>query len=202
MEQAEQIDEAFRRLRTTEASVQSVAESANRFSSARLNLRGWLETALQRLQSSDVAMGIHVSAAGGGGRAGAIAALIGLCLSGGVAGTYCVTTALLPDEKTVVRAEPERKAKRAKRERDQAKLKQLPNPASRAAQPTPTPRPVRHTTPPARKTPQPNAQSHQRAPISPAQANTQDFSFEQQPADPGPVTPAATPSTGEGEFEP
>ena len=202
MDQAEKLDEAFRRLHTSEASVQSAAESASRFSGARLNLRGWLETALQRLQSSDVAMGIHLSSSGGGGRAGAIAALIGLCLSGGVAGTYCVTTVLLPDEKPVVRAEPERKAKRAKRQREQARLKQLPNPASRAAQPTPTPRPVRHTTPPARKTPQPNAQSHQRAPISPAQASTQDFSFEQQSADPAPVTPAAAPSTGGGEFEP
>ena len=37
--------------------------------------------------------------------------------------------------------------------------------------------------------------------VVPAQAGTQDFSFEQT-ADPAPAAPAAAPATGGGEFEP
>jgi hypothetical protein len=67
-------------------------------------------------------------------------------------------------------------------------------------QPTSTPQRVRQT---ASQRQKPKPQPHEQAPISPAQASTQELSFEeQQPADPGPVTPAAAPSTGGGEFEP
>jgi hypothetical protein len=165
-------------------------------SGARVHLRGWLEAALQRLQSSDLAIGVHAATSGGGGRISAIAALIGICVSGAGAGTYCVATALLPDTKPAIHAA----ARKAQRD---ARLKRLPNPASEAATPTPTPaptraRPVRHKTPKTPKTPK----SHEQTPISPAQASTQDFSFEQTAANPGPSQPAAAPATGGSEFEP
>ena len=108
MERAEYLDEAFRRLNAGEAAVQplapSVAEGVERISSARPNLRGWVEAALQRLQSSDLAIGVHAATSGGGGRVASIAALIGVCVSGVGAGTYCVATALLPDPKPAIHA--------------------------------------------------------------------------------------------------
>ena len=202
MEHQEELDELFRRLNSGEAAVQplapSVAEGVGRLSTARVNLRGWLETALQRLHSSDLAISVHAASNGGGGRITSIAALIGICVSGVGAGTYCVATALLPDPKPAIRSE----SKVAKRKATAKKLVRLPAPASQAAvrTPTPTSAPVRtaRRTP---RTPRTTPKSHEQAPISPAQASTQDFSFEQT-ADPTPVTPAAAPSTGGGEFEP
>ena len=91
MQRAEQLDEAFRQLHSVDP---STVEGA-RASTARLNLRGWVEAALQRLQSTDVALGVHAAASSGGGRVASIAALIGVCVSGVGAGTYCVATALL-----------------------------------------------------------------------------------------------------------
>ena len=199
MEHQEKVDELFRRLNAGEAAVQpmapSVAEGVGRLSTVRINLRGWVETALQRLQSSDLAIGVHAASTGGGGRITSIAALIGICVSGVGAGTYCVATALLPDPKPPIRSE----SKATKRKATEKKLVRLPEPASQAAVRTPTPTPVRtqRTSRTAKTTPK----SHAQAPISPAQAATQDFSFEQT-ADPAPVTPAAAPSTGGGEFEP
>ena len=49
---------------------------------------------LQRLPSPDLAAGVQL-ASSGGGRGPAVAALLGLCLSGG-AGTYCLATGALP----------------------------------------------------------------------------------------------------------
>ena len=116
LEEAEKLDEAFRRLNGGEAALQpvapSVAEHVGRVTTVRVNLRGWLETGLQRLQSSDVALGIHTAASGGGGRVASVAALIGICVSGVGAGTYCVATALLPDPKPAVRSEAKPPAKR------------------------------------------------------------------------------------------
>ena len=205
MEQSEHVEEVIRRLNSGEAAVQpvapSVAETATRLSSARVNLRGWVEVALQRLQSSAVALSVHAATSGGGGRITSIAALIGVCVSGVGAGTYCVATALFPDPKPAIRAEakpaPKRKPQR------EARLARLPSPAGQAvrATPTPTPRPVRKPRPASHTTTKSTSATHQQAPISPAQASTQDFSFEQT-ADPAPVTPAAAPSTGGGEFEP
>jgi hypothetical protein len=203
MDRQEEVDELFRRLNAGESAVQpvapAVAEGVGRVSTLRINLREFVEIALQRLQSSDLAMGIHAASTGGGGRITSIAALIGICVSGVGAGTYCVATALLPDPKPAIT----REVKTAKGKATEKKLVRLPAPASQAAirTPTPTPRPtetVRHTTRPAAKS---TPKSHEQAPISAAQAGTQDFSFEQT-ADPAPVAPAAAPATGGGEFEP
>ena len=112
MQRAEELDEAFRQLHTVEPSTVTHA------STARLNLRGWVEAALQRLQSNDVVLGVHTAASSGGGRVASIAALIGICVSGVGAGTYCVATALLPDPKPAIRAEAKpHKAKSVKRKK-------------------------------------------------------------------------------------
>jgi RNA polymerase sigma factor (sigma-70 family) len=192
MQKAEQLDEAFRQLHAVEPSTVTHA------STTRLNLRGWVEAALQRLQSNDVVLGVHAAASSGGGRVASIAALIGVCVSGVGAGTYCVATALLPDPKPAIRAEAKPSAKRKAVAAERA-AKRLPSPASRAVTPNPTPAPTR--APRRVRTKHVAAPSHTQAPISPAQAGTQDFSFEQSAA-PGPVTPAAAPSTGGSEFEP
>ena len=148
MEQAEKVDEALRRLHTSETSVQSVAESASRYSGARLNLRGSLETALQRLQSSDVAMTAHAATSGGGGRITSIAALVGVCVSGVGAGTYCVATALLPDPKPAIRVATKPPSKQAKQSPSRVRPAHAPSkpPSARLARlgstPTPTPTPA------------------------------------------------------------
>jgi RNA polymerase sigma factor (sigma-70 family) len=200
MEHQHQVEDALRRIDGGEAAVQpvapSVAEGVGRLSTVRINVRGWLETALHRLQSSDIAMGLHTASTSGGGRITSIAALIGVCVSGVGAGTYCVATALLPEPKPPIHSE----AKLAKHKAAEKNVARVSAPASRSLAPTPTPSPVRtvrHTSPRAHRAPK----SHERAPISPAQAGTQDFSFEQAAA-PAPATPAAAPSTGGGEFEP
>ena len=193
MQKSEQLDEAFRQLHAVEPSTVTHA------STTRLNLRGWLEAALQRLQSNDVVLGVHAAASSGGGRVASIAALIGVCVSGVGAGTYCVATALLPDPKPAIRAEAKPSAERKTAAAAERAAKRLPSPASRAVTPTPTPAPTR--APRRVRTKHVAASSHTQPPISPAQAGTQDFSFEQSAA-PGPVTPAAAPSTGGSEFEP
>ena len=85
--------------------MRSSRQPSTHASTTRLNLRGWVEAALQRLQSNDVVLGVHAAASSGGGRVASIAALIGVCVSGVGAGTYCVATALLPDPKPAIRAE-------------------------------------------------------------------------------------------------
>jgi len=131
MEHQEKVDELFRRLNAGEAAVQpiapSVAEGVGRLSTVRINLRGWVETALQRLQSSDLAIGVHAASTGGGGRITSIAALIGICVSGVGAGTYCVATALLPDPKPPIRSESTAVSKRKpSRERRAASVAKTP----------------------------------------------------------------------------
>jgi RNA polymerase sigma factor (sigma-70 family) len=106
MDRQDEVDELLRRLNAGESAVQpvapAVAEGVGRASTVRINLREFVEIALQRLQSSDLAMGIHAASTGGGGRITSIAALIGICVSGVGAGTYCVATALLPDPKPAI----------------------------------------------------------------------------------------------------
>ena len=131
MEQQEKVDELFRRLNSGEAAVQpvapSVAEGVSRLSTVRINLRGWAETGLQRLQSSDLAIGVHAASTGGGGRITSIAALIGICVSGVGAGTYCVATALLPDPKPAIRSESKATKRKEALERDKRPAKRFPD---------------------------------------------------------------------------
>jgi hypothetical protein len=176
MERSEKLDEAFRRIHSSEAAVQpvapSVAEAAGRWSGTRLNLRGWLEAALQRLQTSDVAMSVHAATSGGGGRVSAVAALIGICVSGVGAGTYCVATALLPDPKPGVRVEAKPPpSKRAKKKPSRTGSAASPPKSSSTpgalVQSSPTPAPTRGK----------RTASHQRREQKPAN-EPDEFSFE------------------------
>ena len=200
MEHQEKVDELFRRLNAGESAVQpiapSVAEGVGRLSTVRINLRGWVETALHRLQSSDLAIGVHAASTGGGGRITSIAALIGICVSGVGAGTYCVATALLPDPKPPIRSE----SKATKRKATEKKLVRLPEPASQAAVRTPTPTPVRTSnTHHARRSPHPRASRRPRSHPPRRQRRT---SRSSRPPTRHRSPAAATPSTGGGEFEP
>src|SRR3954454_19212655 len=71
IERQQELEEAFRRLDAGGDAIQpaasSAAEGVGRVSQVRLNARAWLESALQRLHSSDVAVGIHTIGASGGG---------------------------------------------------------------------------------------------------------------------------------------
>ena len=123
MQRAEQLDEAFRQLHAVDRRRWSRARVAPL--SARLNLRGWVEAGCSDSRAPMSRLGVHAAASSGGGRVASIAALIGVCVSGVGAGTYCVATALLPDPKPAIRAEakpPKHVKKRAVRtqERDSA----------------------------------------------------------------------------------
>jgi RNA polymerase sigma factor (sigma-70 family) len=76
------------------------AERASRLPSP----RPLFQALLHRITSSDLVTSAQLAASTGGGRTATVAALIGVCLSGVGAGTYCVATALLPDP-PIVKAE-------------------------------------------------------------------------------------------------
>jgi RNA polymerase sigma factor (sigma-70 family) len=78
------------------------AERASRLPSP----RPLFQALLHRITSSDLVTSAQLAASTGGGRTAAVAALIGVCLSGVGAGTYCVTTALLPDPPIVKSERP------------------------------------------------------------------------------------------------
>jgi RNA polymerase sigma factor (sigma-70 family) len=199
MDRQADVDELFRRLNGGESALQpvapSVAEGVGRVSAVRVNVRDWAEAALQRLQSSDLAMGIHAASTGGGGRISSIAALIGICVSGVGAGTYCVATALLPDPKPAIK----REAKPAKRKATHAN-----SPAS-TANASASPQAERAQSPRARPIPGPAATS-----ASPRSARARkptppgEFSFEtnsarastRPPASTASTTPSASPASG------
>jgi RNA polymerase sigma factor (sigma-70 family) len=61
---------------------------------------------LHRIAHSDLVTSAQLATSTGGGRTAAVAALIGVCLSGVGAGTYCVATALLPDPPIVKSERP------------------------------------------------------------------------------------------------
>src|SRR4051794_12525655 len=73
------------------------AERASRLPRPRLVIH----ELLHRITGSDLATSIQVATNSGGGRSAAVAALLGVCLSGVGAGTYCAATALLPDPPAV-----------------------------------------------------------------------------------------------------
>ena len=166
MQKSEQLDEAFRQLHAVEPSTVTHA------STTRLNLRGWVEAALQRLQSNDVVLGVHAAASSGGGRVASIAALIGVCVSGVGAGTYCVATALLPDPKPAIRAEA--KSQRA----ESVKRKRLSVPARRTAVPSTSAAPVRVREPSHITAATPTPTSRQKRSRARKTATQDEFSFE------------------------
>jgi RNA polymerase sigma factor (sigma-70 family) len=74
------------------------------------DLKGVAHGVLNRVTGSDAATSMQL-ASSGGGRGPAVAALLGLCLSGG-AGTYCVATGVFPDPSGLVRESTSHPAQR------------------------------------------------------------------------------------------
>jgi len=172
MERQQELEEAFRRIDQGQAAVEpSVAETVGRASQLRINARGWLEAALQRLQSNDVVVGVHVATNSGGARIASLAALIGVCLSGVGAGTYCVATALLPEPKPPLRAEA---PKRAHKPTPKAHEVHLPRHTRRVVVATPTPAPSAA----AGKSPTRSSAPRPRAASTPQPAPASEFAFE------------------------
>jgi len=174
-----------------------------------------LHNLLHRFSGSDVAASVQIASTSGGGRATGVAALIGFCLSGVGAGTYCVATLVLPAEpaKPVERKAEERPDRRAVSRPKQEPPAQLISVAARAT-PVPTPRPARRT--PRRTGSSSDGRSRSNGsgttpgweapPASPAPEGQQEFSFESSAASSGAgssqAAPAAAPTTGGGEFSP
>ena len=167
----------------------------------------WLrEHLVPRLAGSDVATGLQLSAASGGGRGVGVAGLIAVCLGGAGAGTYCVVTDSLPSPTAIVRpADP-----RDDRDRDRARPRRARSAptstpaatafrAATAKTPTPTatpgpPRTVKPRPTPRPRTTPPPATSSQTA------AAQDEFGFEgggsnATAASPAPTTASATRAT-------
>jgi RNA polymerase sigma factor (sigma-70 family) len=184
VQRAEQLDEAFRQLHAVEPSTVTQA------STTRLHLRGWLEAALQRLQSNDVVLGVHAAASSGGGRVASIAALIGVCVSGVGAGTYCVATALLPDPKPAIRAEAKpQKPESAKRKSRSVAPRSTAVPSASAA-------PVRVQEPSRGTAATPTPTSHPKRSRARQPATQDEFSFESTSASKPAARSGAGSSTG------
>jgi len=170
MERQQELEDAFRRLNQGDVVAPSVAEGVGRLSTVRINARVWIETALQRLQSSDVALGVHAATTGGGGRITSIAALIGICVSGVGAGTYCVTTVLLPDPKPAIRSEEKAASKRTATSRA-GTASRARKPSTKSSVRIQDSRPAQRTTPTRKAQTQPDR--HRTKPVQ-----SDEFSFE------------------------
>ena len=169
---------------------------------------------VHRAQASDLATGVHVATANGGGRIATIAAVLGFCLSGAGVGTVCVVTGLVPSPLNLIDNEPPGSS--SPRQRAAAK--------PRRVQPTATPTLIRATPPAtATATPAPKPRrtvarqrsaasrdpsqgtsptSQENAPISetPADSSGQDTFTPEAPQAAPPPTRA--PATGGSEFAP
>jgi RNA polymerase sigma factor (sigma-70 family) len=106
-------------------------------------LAGWLQRRtvfVGRLQSHDVAVGLQLSASGGGGRVTSLAAVIGVCLSGAGAATYCAATGV-PDLAGLLREPPRKEAEKPRDVSAETRRAPARTVAARTATATPTPSP-------------------------------------------------------------
>jgi RNA polymerase sigma factor (sigma-70 family) len=152
---------------------------------------------LHRIGGSDLATSVQAVAGLGGGRSAAVAALLGVCLSGLGAGTYCAATALLPDP-PVVTTQPKAKAtSAAATHRPRARQQTASAPAAKPRMTlvaTPVPTATRTPRPPS----PPRHRSRTSSSSSPSSsASRQEFGFESATGSSGTSTPTArTASTG------
>ena len=130
------------------------------------DVKGLVQGLVHRFTGSDAATSVQL-ASSGGGRGPAVAALVGLCLSGG-AGTYCVATGVLPDPTRVMprkaaAEEPRPKAERRGKD-DRAEHRRVPHePSPPPAEPLPA-RPVEAMTSAPAAEPEPEAKPVERRP--------------------------------------
>ena len=158
---------------------------------------GWLARLASR---SEVAL---YSASTGGGRFGPAAAVLGLCLGGGVAGAACVVSGALPAPPII--AHIERESPPPKRVAATATKKPRRTPSARLAQATPTatPRAIATATATPRRvkaTPPRKRITHRRKPVVATSSSPQDFDFESGGAGSSapPAPKASTASVGGG----
>ena len=163
---------------------------------------------MHRTNPSDVATGIHIASASGGGRIGALAAVIGLCVSSLGAGTMCVVTGVLPGPLGILREDsPRPRAEPPRRRASKPAARVEPPPVRVAARPTPTATPEPRRERPRRPSPSRDPSqgtrptSHESPPITPAPATAASEPFTPEvPA--SPPSPAPAPATGGTEFSP
>jgi RNA polymerase sigma factor (sigma-70 family) len=171
---------------------------------------GLVHQLLARLHSPEFMTSAQL-ASSGGGRGAAVAAVLGLCLGAGGAGTYCLTSGGLPDPKQLLAGAPrvERKADAGKEKQRRARRRTaepvtltaaaVNEPRRPLVTPTPTPTPTRAATrrQPARTPPGRTSVKAARTPAPPAhEPQQQEFSFENRAAAPEPVAVAASASGG------
>ena len=145
---------------------------------------------LHRGNSTDIAAGIHIATAGGGGRIATIATLIGFCVSGVGAGALCVATGVVHAPGWILHEEAKPAKPRAKpparKPRKPARLHTSARAAEVAATPTPAPSPARYE--PRKSNSRVNDAARHRGETTPRsqQASPQEaeFSFESQLAQP------------------
>jgi RNA polymerase sigma factor (sigma-70 family) len=172
--------------------------------------RPLLHGVMQRLTPPDALTGVQL-ASSGGGRGPAVAALLGLCLSGG-AGTYCIATGALPDPTRLVREAGETKKERATPRRKRASERPEPAPrqpptAEVAGFVTRRPEAPKPTATPQPQSPEPRPRGR---PASRSSGPQQEFGFESatrsssapstaQPptATTATTSPSSSPSSGE-----
>ena len=77
------------------AARRELGEHTERATDLARGARGFIHQLFARLHGSDVVTGTQL-ASGGGGQGTAVAAIVGLCLGAGGAGTYCLSTGTLP----------------------------------------------------------------------------------------------------------
>jgi RNA polymerase sigma factor (sigma-70 family) len=159
--------------------------------------RPFFHDLLHRITGSDLVTSIQVTTSSGGGRGAAVAALLGVCLSGVGAGTYCAATALLPDP-PVIKTEQHATKKRAAASHHGHAPRTASAPSSKPRArlvDTPPPTPPRTTR---------TASTHPTPPGSSASsksASRREFSFESSMGSPGTSsssTPAATTASSGG----
>jgi len=158
---------------------------------------GWLARLASR---SEVAL---YSASTGGGRFGPAAAVLGLCLGGGVAGAACVVSGALPAPPII--AHIERESPPPKRVATTARKTPRRTTSARPAQATPTatPRAIATATATPRRvkaTPPRKRITHRRKPVVATSSSPQDFDFESGGAGSSapPAPKASTASVGGG----
>ena len=175
----------------TQAGLRAV-EHADQASRWRLGgLRAEAQQLAHRLLGSDVATGAQLSAGAGGGRGMGIAAILGVCLTGAGAGTYCAVTGTLPDPVGIVRqqGDADREERAERRAAAATRRRRAPRPprtttAYVISRPTPAPT----ATPARRPRRSPAARSAGRAsggtstaspaPAAPSRPAKQEFGFE------------------------
>ncbi len=164
------------------------AEHVSRLDALRQDLTAFLH----RAQASDVATGVHVATANGGGRIATIAAVLGFCLSGAGVGTVCVVSGLVPSPLDLIGNDPPGQS--TPRARASAK--------PRPVQPTATPTLIR-ATPPATATATP-APKPRRSARRQRSATGRDPSQGTTPTsqEKTPISEAPTDSPGQDTFTP